>query len=219
MDAFHLTYPLFGLRIQNGFHALESTGKDGQPRMAAAVFTNPAAAQSYMAEMELSGTLHSFGDAADFWQFLNSLKPPTFDVVFDLHAAPEGHLEGDTRSVEELLEKHLPVIHAWGYPLYYITEKHGPATIQGMARGRGEVRLVCVFTDNDLAERYKATTASEGTLEPLPHAAAFAALMRSATVDGVILDPTDGEEGRMGKLCVDKETLLRKYLRSSERSS
>lgn len=219
MDPFRLHYPLFAVRIQHGFHALESTGADGQPRMAVAVFRNRSEAEAYMAEMELTGTVHTFADAADFWQFLNNLKPPTLDIVFDLHTVPEGHLEGDTRSLEELLEKHLPVIHAWGYPLYYIKEPNGPTIIEGMARGRGEVRLVCVFTDKTLGESYQAASAKEGTLETIPHAAAFAALMHASTTDGIILDPSEGEEGRMGKLCVDKETLLRKYLRSGEGSA
>lgn len=215
MDDFRLHYPLYALRVRQGYHALESKDEKGTPRLAVAVFTTAAFAEEYMAEMDLQGKLTTFADAADFWHFLQGMSGPALDVVFDLHVAPEGHLEGDTRSRSELLSKHLPVVHAWNYPLYLLREAAGPATVTGTAPGRGTVSLAALFTDREQAGLYQAEAGVAATLEPLPNAAAFADFLRGTNLEGVILNPDSPTDNVAAKLCIDKGTLLRKYLRAS----
>ena len=219
MDNFRLTYPLYALRIRQGFHALESKDAQGEARLAVAVFSSTELAEAYMTEMELQGKLATFTDAADFWHFLQGMKAPAADVVFDLHVAPEGHLEGDTRTRDELLTKHLPVVHAWSYPLYVLRQGEGYAEVSGSAVGRGTVHLAALFTDRERAGLFQQETGETATLEPLANAAAFAAFLQHSKLEGVILNPDSPSQGFAEQLCIDKETLLRKYLRVAANAS
>ena len=50
----------------------------------------------------------------------------------------------------------------WDYPIFVIEEGGGCASIKGSIGAGAEVTLLCVFTDDDLADRYAKASQIEG---------------------------------------------------------
>ena len=213
-QVFNPVYPLFTLDLGTGLHALEGE-EDGSPIFALAVFTSESAAKDYMDARQLRGTLNKYEDARSFSQLLQGVRHPTTLLAFDPKKVGED-VETDWHfTIHGFIDDYLPPMISWHYPVYLIREGLGYSSISGLAEGRGDVQLVCVFTDTDLAETYRQKEAINGSVHPVNSAKEFADFLRDlhAPCRGIVLDPSTAEQGKQAKWCIDASELLSKGLK------
>lgn len=90
-----------------------------------------------------------------------------------------------------------------------IEEGGGCASIKGSIGAGAEVTLLCVFTDDDLADRYAKANQIDGSRRGIEGAKVFESLLLGRMADGVAFDPTNEDQGRRIGQCVTRETMLR----------
>ncbi len=96
------------------------------------------------------------------------------------------------------------------YPLYVVEQDGRFALIRGLSPEGYEVTNLCVFTDDDLADRFATGHRIRGTRCRIDDAVTFGKLLQSLDVDGVAFDA-----GGPGKPNVSGQTVRRDRLLTS----
>lgn len=210
--AIDLTYPIYAIQRDGGFHCLEGEDEAGDPTLGVMIFTDGRLAEQWIEDNGLDATVKAIPDHYQFRRFLVSLKTPKPKVVCDAVRDSAGVIDAQwSEEVNTLLEDVLPpVAFEWDYPLFLIKEGAGFASINGTKPTGERLTLVAIFTDTDLAQRYMQRAEVAGTIVKVPTEAKFAEFVDSLLppAQGVVFDPTDATQGSTTKVCLDKHTLL-----------
>jgi hypothetical protein len=210
--AIELTYPIYAIWRDGGFHCLEGEDEAGNPTMGVMIFTDGWLADQWIEDNGLDATVKTIPNHYQFRRFLVSLKEPKPKVVCDAAKDSDGVIDAQwSEEVNTLLEDVLPpVAFQWDYPLFLIKEGVGFASINGTKPTGERLTLVATFTDVDLAESYMQRAEVAGTIVNIPSEAKFAEFVNSLLppAQGVVFDPTDATPGSKSKVCLDKHTLL-----------
>jgi len=208
----NLAYPMHAIWRDGGYHCLEGEDEQGKPTMGLMIFTDARKAEQYSQDRRYDGSVKSFHNAIQFRRFLFGLKEPKPEIVCDAVQDERGNYEmAWCAEVGTLLDEVLPpVAFLWEYPLFVIREGAGYSSIDGTKATGERVLLVAVFTDTDLAESYTQKAEVDGTIETMPDEPDFLAFVKNLLPpsNGVIFDPTTALAGSVGKVCIDKATLL-----------
>ncbi len=211
---FTWNYPIYLIRHEGGYASVAVDSSGDEARFAVAVFTSVSGAEAFMAAAEFQGEPQALGSDREFAQFLAALRPPFTEVAFD--SAPEGPNVNArwTAGVADLLEKHLAGkldLSPFSYPVYVLDQDQGYASIEG---GDEQMVAIALFTDRDLAEKYRSGAGINASLHALDAPDQLTDLLRSLSeaVTAVALNPTADGGQRHAKTCVPVATLLEKYL-------
>ncbi len=98
----------------------------------------------------------------------------------------------------------------WDYPLFLLRQERKYVCLMGNVQGLGTIKPLCLFTDEDLAERYSHTNARDCQIEQIKSASAFLTLLRRlpTSLEAVVFDPPDNRSQKSGRWCVKKRDLF-----------
>ena len=112
-------YPLFLVRIDDGFAAVQVASDGEQRQFAVVVFTDQSRCRRFSETLQLDGEIVKLNNDREFAALVSLFRPPFTSVVFD--SAPEGTaVNADWQTdIATLLADHLPLAKSpWGYPLF-----------------------------------------------------------------------------------------------------
>jgi hypothetical protein len=208
----NVDYPIHVIWRDGGYHCLEGEDVQGKPTMGLMIFSDAGKAEHYIQSRHFDASVKSFHNAFQFRRFLFGLNEPKPEIVCDAVKDERGNYEmAWCAEVGTLLDEVLPpVAFLWEYPLFVIRVGAGYSSIDGTKATGERVLLVAVFTDTDLAESYMQKAEVDGSIETIPNDPVFWAFVNNLLPpsNGVIFDPTTALAGSIGKVCIDKATLL-----------
>jgi len=160
---FDLEYPVFALRHGNGYLSIDMEkvsaaipilGK-GLP-----VFRQEALARAYLNRGDpfavASCEVKPFANSSQLRSLLRGIHSECQWVLFDIRQDPAGNFSTqETYSVELLLNEVLPEpLVQFEFPVFILRHRAGYVTVNAAMPGQtGLVQLICLFSDDDLAER------------------------------------------------------------------
>ncbi len=210
------TYPVYAIlegAIEGGqvYTALHRR-VDGEVVLATALFTSIDKAARWQAQQRIAGQFKTFDSPVKLWNFVQAFRPPTYEVAFDPELTPEG-INATSYSVMEFIERYLPTVRFFDYPVHVVRKGAGYSCLQISAEGHEDALMLPFFTDLDLAERYINTKEPQGNAVAIETPMEFIHLLSVMVgVQGVLEDP--GDSG--GNLATDRATMLRNLQTSLE---
>ncbi len=206
----NLTFPVFAISKDGDYHALEIDDDAGTSGLV--IFTTKTGAEEFIQDQTIDAEAVRFANNSRFLRFLGSLEDPSRKIVCDPIRDGKGVFQSRWSAAAEFLIEHAlpPVRFVWDYPLHFIIDRRGLASIQGTTPDGQTVALVAVFTDVDLAERYMRTADVAGQVGEILDEGGFLEFVNdmAETTDGIIVDPANAEPGSAGNLCYSTQKLI-----------
>jgi len=207
-----LEFPMYAISGDEGDHFLDSGDDQDGPTEAVMVFTTRQLAENYLRDQSIDATIVRFANGYRFLRFLEGLKDPSREIVCDATQDEQGDFQaGWSAEVQFLIENVLPPLgFAWDYPLHFIFDPRGLASIRGTTPDGRNVILVAIFTDEDLAERYMRKAEVAGQVGLIGDEGGFLEFVNDMAdvTEGIIVDPTGAAPGSIGNLCISKSKLI-----------
>ncbi len=168
-----------------------------------------------MAECGIEGEPRPLHNGREFAWLAQSLRAPIRYLAFDPEAGTKHVTAAWKVSVDELLRNHIVIDYSpWNYPVYYIEQEGGLASVEGLSSSQQNLIAVGLFTSEQNAQQYLQDTGEAGTihaLHSLGEARRFCEqLLPDVTAVALNLTLSDGQ--RVAKYCFSIRTVLEKYL-------
>jgi hypothetical protein len=209
---YELKYPLYAVRQGEDFACTSAETAEGKEIFALALFTSVDLATRYAAHNGWEARFTRIKTPGALRDFLAKMESDVVAVAVDLMISEDGTVTAASSEViEELLNRLPEIAFTWDYPLHILEVAPGGfATINGTAADGSNFDAVAVFTDDDLAERYRDAEEPAASIRPLNDAAAFARFLKLChRSTAVSFDLVRSSQGSIAKNCVKIETLLR----------
>lgn len=207
-----IRYPLYAVRQGDGFACTGGTTDKGQEILALALFSSLELAARYADHNDLEPHFAKIRSPNGLRDFVEKMHPDVVAVAFDLTIADDGTARvAFSEGVDELITRLPEIAFTWDYPLYVLEVVPGAfASINGTAADGSQLVAVAVFTDSDLAARYRDSEEPAASIRPLNDAEAFARFLKLCQpTSAVTFDLTKSTQGSIAKHCVNIDTLLR----------
>jgi hypothetical protein len=207
----NLTFPVFAISQDGDYYSIDVDDHD-QATSGFVIFTTREGAEEFIRDQNLDAATVRLANSHRFLRFLGSLDDPNPSIVCDVIRDKNGDLKPRWSAQSEFLVEHtLPRIgFIWDYPLHFIFDPRGLASIEGTTPDDQTVTLVAIFTDADLAERYQREADVAGEIGEIADEGGFLDFVNDLgdTTDGIIVDPTNAAPGSTANLCYSKEKLI-----------
>ena len=206
----NLEFPLYAIWAEDDYYSPEGTDEDDLPALRAMMFTTKRGAEDYIRGQKIDASIMRFVNSYRFRRFLVGLNDPTPEIVCDATRDEQGNYKVGWRAEVEFLVNNVlpPLGFAWDYPLNFVFNERGIASIQGTTQDGESVTLVALFTDQDLAERYMRKADVPGDIGAIEDETGFLEFVNDISAQGIIIDPASADTGSIGQMCVAKSKLI-----------